>query len=216
MEAQLFSNPAALEELNAGTAYLQALHDGRSPQPPGLPSHLMAAAMKVWIDARKHLLYQITADFKDIKAASAAGKPIAAIRAQLAARIECFNGVFLPEFMESLEAATGTTPLEGWLFARPPQKWRVAKKADMTLNPIDDPRCFWTAKRSPYMQFLSSAAALDPRSVWISATLNSSILLAMYAGAGGKNPAWLLAEAGLFLAFVIVHMAYIPGEPKND
>jgi hypothetical protein len=86
----------------------------------------------------------------------------------------------------------------------------------MTLNPIDDPRCFWTAKRSPYMQFLASVAALDPRSVWISATLNSSLLLAMYAGAGGKNPAWLLAEAGLFLAFVIVHMAYIPGEPKND
>jgi hypothetical protein len=195
-----------LADINAGTAYLQGLHDGLFPAPPGISQECMTAAMKVWVDSRNHLLNNIKADFKDIAAASAAGKPIALLRAALATRIEAYNGVYLPQFMESFEAATGGTPPEGWLFSLPPREWRRAAKANMCLNPTDDPRCLFVSKPSFYMRALDNLLSMDPHSALVSALFNSSLFLVALAATGHPRAMSLLLEA-IFL--VVTAVAYL-------
>lgn len=208
MKAALFSDPESLSEINAGTAYLQGLHSGLFPEPPGISQECMAAAMKVWIGTRQHLLNNIKADFKDLAAASAAGKPVAILRAGLAARIEAYNGVYLPRFMESLEAATSSTPIEGWLFSLPPPEWRRAAKADMCLKPIDDPRCFFVSKPSFYMRALDNLKRLDPESLWFSALVNSCLMLCGIAAVGHPRADLILAEAAFFACVAIAYLGF--------
>lgn len=154
MDMRLVSSPDGLFQLNSALHYLQDLHTGRHPDMPDVSEVHMAAAMEVWINRRKHLVSGIRSGFADLEKARDAGQPTADILINLVKRIENYNGIFMPHLLDSFEVATGCTPTEGWLFKNPPREWRLFRRTQSDMRPVDYPGLFFQRKHSYYLTFL--------------------------------------------------------------
>ena len=154
MDMRLVSSPEGLFQLNSPLQYLQDLHDGYNPEPLDVSENHMAAAMEAWVNRRKHIVNGIRSGFSDLEKARDAGKPTADILIDLVKRIENYNGIFLPHLVDSFEAATGSTPLEGWLFKSPPREWRLFRRTQIDMRPVDYPGLFFQREYSYYLTFI--------------------------------------------------------------
>lgn len=160
MDMRLVSSPEGLHQLNSALHYLQDLHEGYYPEPLDVSEAHMAAAMEAWINRRKHVVNGIRSGFADLEKARDAGKPTADILIDLVKRIENYNGIFLPHLVDSFETATGFTPLEGWLFKRPPREWRLFRRTQVDMRPADYPGLFFQRKHSYYLTFIEGLQLL--------------------------------------------------------
>jgi hypothetical protein len=160
MDMQLVSSSSGLLQLNSALQYLQDLHNGCHPDIPDVSDAHMTAAMEAWINRRKHVLGGIRSGFSDLEKAREASLPTADIMSELVKRIENYNGIFMPRLMDSFEAATGTTPIEGWLFKMPPREWRLFGRTQFDLRPIDHSGLFFQRKHSYYLTFTEGLSLL--------------------------------------------------------
>jgi len=157
---RLVSSSSGLRQLNSALQYLQDLHNGRHPDIPDVSDAHMTAAMEAWINRRKYVLNGIRSGFSDLEKAREARLPTADIMIDLVKRIENYNGIFMPHLMDSFEAATGTTPIEGWLFKMPPREWRLFRRTQFDMRPIDHSGLFFQRKHSYYLTFIDGLCLL--------------------------------------------------------
>lgn len=151
MDMRLVSNPDGLQKINAALSYLDDLHNGRRTHKPEVSDEYMAEALQLWLNRRKQILSGIKSSFSELEKARANGCSTVDIILGLTSRIEAYNGVFLPDMAMSFEAATGVTPLEGWLCKSPPQSWRLAKKTRAVMVPVDYEGLFYSRPPSTYL-----------------------------------------------------------------
>jgi len=161
MDMRLVSSPDGLLQLNTALRYLQDLQDGLRPDLPAVSEPHMAAAMESWLNRRKHIVNGIRSGFLDLEKARESRKPTADILIDLVKRVENYNGLFLPHLADSFEAATGSTPIEGWLFKSPPQEWRLFRRTQCDMRPVDYPALFFQRKHSYYLTFIEGLQLLS-------------------------------------------------------
>jgi hypothetical protein len=160
MDMNLVSSPSGLLQLNSALQYLQDLHDGCNPSKPDVSEAHMAAAMEAWLNRRKQIVTGIRSGFSDLAKAREASQPTADILIDLVKRIENYNGIFIPHLLDSYDAAVGSTPLEGWLFKTPPREWRLFRRKQFDMRPVDHAGLFFERKHSYYLTFIEGLSLL--------------------------------------------------------
>jgi hypothetical protein len=135
-----------LNAIEAASDYLRSMHLGSRTERPDVDDSIITAAMTEWIKDRNETLANIKAGFQELRRASDSGEPVFGIRVDLSLQIESYNGCFFPRLMESYDTATGSTPIEGWLFKQPPREWRMIRKTQLDMNPVDYDCLFFDSK----------------------------------------------------------------------
>lgn len=223
MDMNLVSSPGGLLQLNNALQYLQDIHDGCHPSKPDVSEAHMAAAMEAWLNRRKQIATGIRSGFSDLAKAREASQPTADILIDLVKRIENYNGIFMPHLLDSYDIAVGSTPLEGWLFKTPPREWRLFRRTQFDMRPVDHAGLFFYRKHSYYLTFIEGLGSLvDGAKHFVAGySILAAVMLLMFAHDHVRNASFdilaaILLSLGILSGMTTLVAIYFIGAEARE